>query len=135
MIVEVNLGGIGIYSNDPSVKCYEEDSEAYTPRIKPKEVLIVSPEETIDPLDEVMIITSNGEVIIKEFVSFTGDTYYLDDINHNSPRMRLSKTEIKSIWPIIVIDRRTKKLPRPLIPEVPLGYGKQVKEPNGEEAE
>ena len=122
MIVEVNLGGIGVYSSDPTVRCYEDTSAEYTPRIKPREVIIVEPNEKVESLDEVLIVTANNEVMIKEFVSDAGGVYHLDDINHKDPRIILEKDHVQSIWPIVDTYHKARKLPRPIIPEVPPGY-------------
>lgn len=122
MLLEVNLGGIGVYSQNPEVKCYEDTTGDYSPRIKPREVIIVDSGERPESLDEVLIITKENEVMIKEFVSAAGGVYHLDDINHKEPRVIVEEDAINSIWPITDIYHKARKLPRPIIPETPPGY-------------
>lgn len=118
MLVEQNLGSIGVYSGDPTVKCYEETTNEYYPRVKSREVVIVTPATKPQPLDEVVIITNDNYVEIKELASKAEDGYYVDDINGKTPRLFIEEAKVKDILVITDIYRARLEA-RPFVPKIP----------------
>ncbi len=119
MLVEQDLGHVGFYSSDPAVKCYEETTNKFSPTIKARQAIVVSPGIKPGPLDEVIIIMKDNRALVKELVSEIDDGYYLDDINEKNPREFVNRADIKNIFVILDVYRRARLEPRPFVPKIP----------------
>lgn len=74
-----------------ALKCV---GDSMMPRIKEGEFVIVEPNQNFHPGDEVLVVTSSGEVMVKTFLFKRDGFYHLLPVNEDHAPIRLSVEEV-----------------------------------------
>lgn len=74
-----------------ALKCV---GDSMMPRIKEGEFVIVEPNQNFHPGDEVLVVTSNGEVMVKTFLFKRDGYYHLLPVNEDHAPIRLPVEEV-----------------------------------------
>lgn len=119
MLKQQELGYINVHCSDPAARCYEETTNEFAPRIKAREVIVVSPNLEPQSLDEVLIVMNDDTATIKELVRSLDDGYYVDDINERDDREFISKADVKEMFVVDQLPRSGRQRSRPFKPEIP----------------
>ncbi len=99
--VENNSGYIEGYirwpSHDPEVFALRCSGDSMKPRIKDGEYAVVEPNHNYLPGDEVLVVTKDGQVMIKTFLYERDGAVLLMSINEEHPPLRFSLQDIERI--------------------------------------
>lgn len=67
------------------------------PRIKEGEFVIVEPNHDYAPGDEVLVVTQDGEFMVKTFLFERDGLFHLMSVNEDHPPVRVSRENIEKI--------------------------------------
>lgn len=94
------------FSKNQYIKWHTTDSDAYAlrctgdamlPRLRPGEYIIIEPNTTYAAGDEVLIKSTDGRTLIKQFLYQQGSDITLYSINENQAPIRIPKAQIDQI--------------------------------------
>ncbi|ENC2022849.1 helix-turn-helix transcriptional regulator [Escherichia albertii] len=80
--------------NAYALKCV---GDSMMPRIKEGEYVIIEPGHSYTPGDEVLVVTAQGEVMVKVFLFERDGAYHLMPVNENHLPVRLQKDQVVHI--------------------------------------
>ncbi|WP_085600698.1 MULTISPECIES: XRE family transcriptional regulator [unclassified Pseudomonas] len=90
-------GFLNIHSDDPDAYGLKVTGDSLLPRIKNGEFVLVEPSKGFDSGDEVMVKTTSGKSMIKEFIYLRDGMYRLDSINAEQATIHLPENEVIQI--------------------------------------
>ena len=121
----VNLMSDGSWSTDDlrnaggELNIGSEDSEAYAvkvvgdamhPRIRSGEFVVAEPGHGYGPGDEVVVVTTDGRAMVKEFLFARDGQIVLHSVNDSHGRTTLQESEVKSIHYVVAIVKSDRAL-------------------------
>lgn len=113
--MEYPVGGGDGYLRWPS--CDEEVyalkcvGDSMMPRIKEGEFVIIEPNHSYHPGDEVLVVTHNGEVMVKTFLFERDGYYHLLPVNEDHAPIRIAKNDVARIQYVAGIAKSTLWVP------------------------
>ncbi|NWA04788.1 XRE family transcriptional regulator [Pseudomonas gingeri] len=90
-------GYLNIHSDDPDAYGLRVLGDSMLPRIKNGEFVLVEPNKAFYSGDEVMVRTTDGRAMIKEFIYLRDGMYRLDSVNAEHAPIHLAETEVEKI--------------------------------------
>lgn len=81
-------------SSDREVYALKCVGDSMMPRIKEGEFVIVEPNQAFHPGDEVLVVTCNGEVMVKTFLFKRDGYYHLLPVNEDHAPIRLAVQDV-----------------------------------------
>ncbi|MEH3508258.1 helix-turn-helix transcriptional regulator [Enterobacter asburiae] len=84
-------------SYDADVYALKCVGDSMVPRIKEGEFVIIEPNHDYHPGDEVLVVTEQGEVMVKTFLFERDGFYHLLPVNENHAPIRLPKSSVTKI--------------------------------------
>ncbi|EEG3605273.1 helix-turn-helix transcriptional regulator [Salmonella enterica subsp. enterica serovar Pomona] len=84
-------------SYDADVYALKCVGDSMVPRIKEGEFVIIEPNHGYHPGDEVLVVTEQGEVMVKTFLFERDGFYHLLPVNENHAPIRLPKSSVTKI--------------------------------------
>lgn len=87
-------GQINLQSADANAYAVRVIGDSMHPRIKSGEFVVVEPNHAIVPGDEVLVVTTDGRRMVKEFLRQEGDFIFLNSVNDQHGRMTLHASDI-----------------------------------------
>lgn len=90
-------GFLLISSTDPNAYALQVTGSSMHPRIKHREYVVIEPNQPYAPGDEVLVRTTQGRSMIKEFSYFRDGMYRFDSVNPSEPPIFLEPEDIEFI--------------------------------------
>lgn len=90
-------GALSIFSDDPNAYGLRVVGDSMHPRIKNGEFVLVEPNKPFHAGDEVMVKTTDGRAMIKEFIYLRDGMYRLDSVNADHSPLHLQETTVDKI--------------------------------------
>ncbi|MCO7609382.1 XRE family transcriptional regulator [Pseudomonas chlororaphis] len=90
-------GFLNIHSDDPDAYGLKVTGDSLLPRIKNGEFVLVEPNKGFDSGDEVMVKTTSGKSMIKEFIYLRDEMYRLDSINAEHATIHVPQKDVLEI--------------------------------------
>ncbi|MBC3436081.1 helix-turn-helix transcriptional regulator [Pseudomonas sp. BW16M2] len=90
-------GYLNIHSDDPKAYGLKVTGDSMHPRIKNGEYVLVEPSKAYFSGDEVMVRTTNGRTMIKEFIYLRDGMYRFDSVNAEHAPIHIAEDEIEHI--------------------------------------
>ncbi|MBF6036199.1 helix-turn-helix domain-containing protein [Pseudomonas sp. P155] len=90
-------GYLNIHSDDPDAYGLRVTGDSMMPRIKNGEFVLIEPNKNFYSGDEVMVRTSSGRTMIKEFIYLRDGMYRLDSVNTDHESIHLPEQEVEEI--------------------------------------
>ncbi|WP_395602498.1 XRE family transcriptional regulator [Pseudomonas sp. A1230] len=90
-------GYLNIHSDDPDAYGLRVSGDSMMPRIKHGEFVLIEPNKSFYSGDEVMVRTSAGRTMIKEFIYLRDGMYRLDSVNTDHEIIHLPEHEVEDI--------------------------------------
>lgn len=84
-------------TTDPDAYALQCEGESMLPRIRPGEFVIVEPNQAVQPGDEVMVRSTDGRVMVKEFLYKAGGRCHLASVNASHGRISIPVEEIEKM--------------------------------------
>jgi phage repressor protein C with HTH and peptisase S24 domain len=106
-------GHLMIHSSDPDAYGLKVVGSSMLPRIKHGEYVVIEPSQPYCPGDEVLVRTSDGQMMIKEYVYCRDGQIRLDSINAASgfDPLYLDEAEIECMHPVGAIVKPSRYMP------------------------
>ncbi|WP_434663526.1 S24 family peptidase [Paraburkholderia sp. A3BS-1L] len=82
---------------DPDAYALQCEGESMLPRIRPGEFVIIEPNQPIQPGDEVMVRSTDGRVMVKEFLYKANGRCHLASVNASHGRISIPVDEIEKM--------------------------------------
>ncbi len=98
-------------SADEDVYALKCVGDSMMPRIKEGEYVIIEPNHSWHPGDEVLVVTHNGEVMVKTFLFERDGFYHLLPVNEDHAPIRIAKTDVSAIQYVAGIAKSTLWMP------------------------
>lgn len=93
---DIGDGALRIHSDDPNAYGLRIVGDSMHPRIKNGEFVLIEPNMPYTSGDEVMIRTTDGRAMIKEYIYLRDGMYRLDSVNAAAP-LHLAEADVKQI--------------------------------------
>lgn len=90
-------GYLNIHSDDPDAYGLKVTGDSMIPRIKNGEFVLIEPNKNYYSGDEVMVRTSSGRTMIKEFIYLRDGMYRLDSVNAEHAPIHIAESEVMEI--------------------------------------
>lgn len=90
-------GFLNIFSSDPNAYGLRVVGNSMTPRIKNNEFVLVEPGREYVAGDEVLVKTTNGQAMIKEFIYYRDGQYRFDSVNADYDPIFLREDEVEDV--------------------------------------
>ncbi|RON34419.1 phage repressor protein [Pseudomonas frederiksbergensis] len=90
-------GYLNIHSDDPDAYGLRVMGDSLMPRIKNGEFVLIEPNKRFYSGDEVIVRTSSGKAMIKEFIYLRDGMYRLDSVNTDHETLHLAESEVEEI--------------------------------------
>lgn len=90
-------GYLNIYSDDPDAYGLKVTGDSMHPRIKNGEYVLVEPSKSYHSGDEVLVRTTNGRTMIKEFIYSRDGMYRFDSVNTDHAPIHIDDADIEHI--------------------------------------
>lgn len=90
-------GYLNIKSDDPEAYGLRVTGDSMHPRIKNGEYVLVEPNKSFFSGDEVMVRTTNGRTMIKEYIYLRDGMYRFDSVNAEHPPIHIPELEVEDI--------------------------------------
>ncbi|WP_072444108.1 MULTISPECIES: XRE family transcriptional regulator [unclassified Pseudomonas] len=90
-------GYLNIHSDDPDAYGLKVTGDSMLPRIKNGEFVLIEPNKSFYSGDEVMVRTTSGRTMIKEFIYLRDGMYRLDSINGLHAPIHVPKEDVLDI--------------------------------------
>lgn len=90
-------GYLNIHSDDPSAFGLRVTGDSMLPRIKNGEFVLIEPNKNYFSGDEVMVRTSAGRTMIKEFIYLRDGMYRLDSVNAEHAPIHIAESDVMEI--------------------------------------
>lgn len=90
-------GYLNIHSDDPEAYGLKVTGDSMLPRIKNGEFVLIEPNKSFYSGDEVMVRTSAGRTMIKEFIYLRDGMYRLDSVNAEHPPIHIAESDVMEI--------------------------------------
>lgn len=90
-------GYLNIHSDDPDAYGLKVSGDSMHPRIKNGEYVLVEPNKTWYSGDEVMVRTTSGQTMIKEFIYLRDGMYRFDSVNSEHPPIHIAEHDVEDI--------------------------------------
>lgn len=103
-------GYIDIVSGDPDAYGLKVVGNSMHPRIKNGEYVLIEPNHPYRTGDEVLIKTTDGRSMVKEFIYHRDGQYRLDSINDGYPPVFLAQEQIENIHYVAAILKPSKHI-------------------------
>lgn len=100
-----NAGHLRWLSGDRDAYALKCASDSMTPRIKEGEFIIIEPNQSYHPGDEVLVVTQAGNVMVQTFLFERAGYYHLSPVNEDHAPIRLACCEVARIQYIAGIAR------------------------------
>ncbi len=94
-------------SSDEEVYALKCVGDSMMPRIKEGEFVIIEPNHNFHPGDEVLVVTHNGEVMVKTFLFERDGFYHLLPVNEDHAPIRLAKSDVAKMQYVAGIAKST----------------------------
>ncbi|MBT8766708.1 LexA family transcriptional regulator [Metapseudomonas boanensis] len=95
--VGFSMGFLNIYSSDPDAFGLRVVGNSMNPRIKNNEFVLVEPSKDYVAGDEVLVRTTKGLAMIKEFIYHRDGQYRLDSVNADSDPIFIHEDEVVDV--------------------------------------
>jgi len=96
-------GHIAVPSDDPNAYALRVRGDSMTPAIRDGWFVVVEPNSPVCPGEYVLIVTTDGQSMIKELLWERGDRVSLMSVNEEFGRLTLSREEIETIHHVAFI--------------------------------
>lgn len=90
-------GYLKIHSDDPDAFGLRVLGDSLLPRIKNGEFVLIEPNKSFVSGDEVMVRTTSGRTMIKEFIYLRDGMYRLDNVNAEHATIHIAESEVQEI--------------------------------------
>lgn len=90
-------GYLNIYSDDPDAYGLKVTGDSMIPRIKNGEYVLIEPNKSYFSGDEVVVRTTAGRTMIKEFIYLRDGMYRFDSVNAEHSPIHISTNEVMEI--------------------------------------
>lgn len=90
-------GYLNIHSDDPDAYGLKVTGDSMHPRIKNGEYVLVEPSKSYYSGDEVLVRTTHGRTMIKEFIYLRDGMYRFDSVNADHAPIHVDEDEIEHI--------------------------------------
>jgi phage repressor protein C with HTH and peptisase S24 domain len=90
-------GYLNIHSDDPDAYGLRVTGDSMLPRIKNGEFVLVEPNKSFYSGDEVMVRTTTGRTMIKEFIYLRDGMYRLDSVNSEHNSIHIAESDVLEI--------------------------------------
>lgn len=90
-------GYLQIHSDDPDAYGLRVLGDSMLPRIKNGEFVLVEPNKSFVSGDEVMVRTTSGRTMIKEFIYLRDGMYRLDSVNAEHATIHIDQKDVETI--------------------------------------
>jgi phage repressor protein C with HTH and peptisase S24 domain len=90
-------GYLNIHSDDPDAYGLKVTGDSMLPRIKNGEFVLIEPNKSFYSGDEVMVRTTAGRTMIKEFIYLRDGMYRLDSVNSEHSPIHLPENDVLEI--------------------------------------
>lgn len=90
-------GYLSIHSDDPDAYGLRVSGDSMLPRIKNGEFVLIEPNKSYCSGDEVMVRTSAGRTMIKEFIYLRDGMYRLDSVNAEHDPIHIAEKDVEEI--------------------------------------
>ncbi|MGO0694450.1 XRE family transcriptional regulator [Pseudomonas guariconensis] len=90
-------GYLNIHSDDPNAYGLKVTGDSMHPRIKNGEYVLVEPSKRFYTGDEVLVRTTNGRTMIKEYIYLRDGMYRFDSVNADHAPIHVDEDEIEHI--------------------------------------
>lgn len=90
-------GYLNIYSDDPDAYGLKVTGDSMLPRIKNGEYVLIEPNKNYFSGDEVVVRTTSGRTMIKEFIYLRDGMYRFDSVNAEHSPIHISASEVMEI--------------------------------------
>ncbi|SDI77125.1 Phage repressor protein C, contains Cro/C1-type HTH and peptisase s24 domains [Pseudomonas flavescens] len=90
-------GYLRIHSDDPNAYGLRVSGDSMHPRIKNGEYVLIEPNKAFHTGDEVMVRTSDGQTMIKEYIYLRDGVYRFDSVNQNHPPLHIPQAGVSKI--------------------------------------
>ncbi|MBT9299779.1 XRE family transcriptional regulator [Pseudomonas sp. TAE6080] len=90
-------GYLNIHSDDPDAYGLKVTGDSMLPRIKNGEFVLIEPNKSFCSGDEVMVRTSSGRTMIKEFIYLRDGMYRLDSVNAEHDPIHIAEQDVLEI--------------------------------------
>lgn len=98
-------------STDPNAYALRITGDAFHPRVKSGEYLVLEPGRTLQPGDEVLVRTSAGKSYLREFAYQRDGQTALNGIVDRHSRLTLQSNEIEYMHYVAAIAKASRVLP------------------------
>ncbi|NUU68831.1 helix-turn-helix transcriptional regulator [Enterobacteriaceae bacterium BIT-l23] len=98
-------------SSDDDVYALKCVGDSMMPRIKEGEFVIIEPNHSYHPGDEVLVVTHGGEVMVKTFLFERDGYYHLLPVNEDHAPIRLASIDVAKIQYVAGIAKSTLWMP------------------------
>ncbi|MBT8764854.1 S24 family peptidase [Metapseudomonas boanensis] len=95
--VEHSVGFLNIYSSDPDAYGLRVVGNSMNPRIKNNEFVLVEPSKNYVAGDEVLVKTTKGRAMIKEFIYYRDGQYRFDSVNADCDPIFIHEDEVAAV--------------------------------------
>ncbi|MFC5697485.1 helix-turn-helix transcriptional regulator [Pseudomonas sp. GCM10022186] len=92
-----SVGFLNIYSSDPDAYGLRVVGNSMNPRIKNNEFVLVEPSKDYVAGDEVLVKTTKGLAMIKEFIYYRDGQYRFDSVNLDSDPIFIHEAEVVDV--------------------------------------
>lgn len=90
-------GYLSIHSDDPDAYGLKVTGDSMLPRIKNGEYVLIEPNKSYFSGDEVVVRTTEGRTMIKEFIYLRDGMYRLDSVNAEHPPIHIAASDVIEI--------------------------------------
>lgn len=90
-------GYLNIYSDDPNAYGLKVVGDSMHPRIKNGEYVLIEPNKHYVTGDEVMVQTTDGQAMIKEFIYFRDGMYRFDSVNLDHSPLHIQQEAVSKV--------------------------------------
>lgn len=90
-------GYLSIHSDDPDAYGLKVTGDSMLPRIKNGEYVLIEPNKNYFSGDEVVVRTTEGRTMIKEFIYLRDGMYRLDSVNAEHPPIHIAAADVIEI--------------------------------------
>lgn len=104
-------GYLNISSTDPNAYALRVVGNSMTPRIKNNEFVLIEPNTTYVTGDEVLVKTTHGRAMIKEFIYMRDGQYRLDSVNQGYEPVFLPIGEVEKVHFVAGIFKSIRHIP------------------------
>ncbi len=108
----LSMGFLNIYSSDPDAYGLRVVGNSMNPRIKNNEFILVEPNKDYVAGDEVLIKTTKGRAMIKEFIYLRDGQYRFDSVNADCEPIFFQEDEVVDVQYVGAIVKSYRFIPK-----------------------